>query len=79
MQNNIDILVVFLNNKGFQVPGKLFYYKLYKKPVLIIENGMYVEEIKKEFQDCNHYFFSENNIIKINDTIKKILIKSNNY
>jgi hypothetical protein len=70
IENNCDVLVVFLNNSGFQIPGKVFQYIKLNKPILIIENGIYSEEIKLEINKLSgNFYFCKNNLSEIYRTI----------
>lgn len=67
-----DILVCLLNNKGTQIPGKIYYYASLNKPILIVKDGEFGQEIEKFLSKFNRYEFCENNESSILNAINKI-------
>lgn len=55
-----DILVCICNSGGTQIPGKIYYSASYMKPIIIILDGEYKEELRKYFSEFNRYILCEN-------------------
>lgn len=58
--NECDILVCILNNRGSQIPGKIYHYAGSDKEILIITDGEYGKAIKGYFNKFGRYSFCEN-------------------
>ena len=71
-----DILICICNIKGTQIPGKIYYCASYKKPVIIILDGEYIDELKDYFNKFDRFILCENNeesIINAVNTAKEQL------
>ena len=71
--NKVNIMIVVLNKKGTQIPGKIYHYSSSKKPILVILDGDYRKLVKDYFTKLNRYYFCQNNKKSILDSIEKIL------
>lgn len=71
-EKKCDLLICVLNNKGTQIPGKLYYYSSFKKPILIIKDGENGNEIEKFLSIFNRFYFCDNNHDAISQKIKEI-------
>lgn len=71
-EEDADLLIVLLNKKGTQIPGKIYHYAGTNKPILIILDGDRKEEIKEYLSLFNRFYFCENNEKDILKTIWKI-------
>lgn len=73
-ENCCNVLVCVLNNKGTQIPGKLYYYASFNKPILVILDGEYQNDIKEFLDTFDRFYFCDNNSKSINTTITNILL-----
>lgn len=67
LQQSCDLLVVIMNRCGTQIPGKIYHYAGTRKPILVIIDGDYGNDIYKAFSIYNRFHFcqnSENEIMK---------------
>lgn len=64
-EQKCDVLVCILNNKGTQIPGKIYYYTSFNKPILIILDGEIKGEMKNFLKKFNRFDFCENNETEI--------------
>ncbi|MCW1929092.1 glycosyltransferase family protein [Bhargavaea beijingensis] len=78
MEEKVDVLVVILNKKGTQIPGKLYYYAATNKPILVIYNESQ-REIVSFFERFDRFTFCLNDENEILKTINSILRNSNEY
>lgn len=69
---NTDLLVCMLNKKGTQIPGKIFHYASTNKPILLILDGEYGEEIGEYFKKLKRYYICSNNKEEIKEKINVI-------
>lgn len=76
-ERECNILVCLCNKKGGQIPGKIFHYAAYNKPILLILDGEYQNQIRETFEKHKNYFICQNNPKSIHDTIE--LIKSSDW
>ena len=76
-ENSCDLLVCILNNRGTQIPGKVYYYASFKKPLLVVVDGDYGEKIKEFLGSRERYIFCENQEDSIKNAILEI--KKNTY
>lgn len=71
-EQKADILVCICNIKGSQIPGKIYYLTSYNKPIIIITDGDYKEELKSYFNKMKRFIVCDNNEADIVNTIKLI-------
>ncbi|MFV0504437.1 MAG: hypothetical protein ACK5LT_10830 [Lachnospirales bacterium] len=71
MEGNTDVLICILNRYGTQIPGKIFYLASYNKPIIIIIDGKYKEEMEKNFREYDRYILCENNEKDILNALNK--------
>lgn len=71
-EEKTNILVFICNLKGGQIPGKLYQYAATNKKVLFILDGTDEEKriLKSIFEKYNRFYFCENNVIDICQTMK---------
>ena len=72
-ENKMDILICILNTNCIQIPGKIFYNTNSNKPILVILDGPYKNEIKEYLISFNRFEFCENEKNSIKAAVKKIL------
>ncbi len=70
-----DLFICILNRSGTQIPGKLYHYAAYNRPILVIEDGEYASEIHKYVASFDRYYTCKNDV----DSIKKSIIEIMNY
>ena len=68
-----DLFVCILNKSGTQIPGKLYHYAAYNRPVLVVEDGEYANEMHDYICSFNRYYTCKNEIEEIEDCIKRIM------
>jgi hypothetical protein len=73
LELNCDILVCICNKLGTQIPGKIYYYTATNKPILVILDGEYKQEIKKYLEISNRFVFCNNNMEDIKKSIDNII------
>jgi len=61
MEKTTDILISICNKRGTQIPGKIYYWAGYDKPIIVILDGEYKEELKDYLNDFDRYILCENN------------------
>lgn len=71
MEEECDILVCICNNKGTQIPGKIYYCSAYKKPIIVVLDGDYKKEIKQFLKSFNRFILCDNNENSIKEAIKE--------
>jgi len=67
-ESKCDVLVHLSNNRGTQIPGKLYQYSGTNKLILFILDGN-TQLIKESFSKYHRYVFSENKVENIESTI----------
>lgn len=72
-EEKVDLLVCMLNNKGTQIPGKVYHYAATNKPILIILDGQNKREMKEYFKSFGRYYICDNKISSIMEKIKEII------
>jgi len=73
LEMSSDILICLCNISGVQIPGKIFYYASYSKPIVVILDGYHQEEINKYLAEFNRYILCKNNEVSIVGAIKKAI------
>lgn len=71
LEQQTDIILCICNVSGIQIPGKIFYYAGYQKPIIVVLDGDYKEELRKLLGTFNRYIFCENNEGDIKAAIKE--------
>lgn len=79
IEENIDILVCVCNSSGTQIPGKIYHYAATNKPILIIVDGEYSNDLIEYFTKFNRFILCENNGDKILEAINKIVQQEYKY
>lgn len=75
-EDDCDVIVCILNKKGTQIPGKLYHYAGTNKPILVIIDGEYGDEIRSYLQTFDRYHFCNNTK---EDITKALMEIRNNY
>lgn len=73
VSEEICIVVCICNLHGTQIPGKVYHYVNTGKPILIIVDGEYSEELTTYFTGYERFYICRNNINDIYVTLKKII------
>ncbi|MDA8769646.1 hypothetical protein N9M75_02190 [Schleiferiaceae bacterium] len=66
-----DLIIVILNLRGGQIPGKLYHLAATNKPVLVILDGDFKEEIREYLQGFQRFIMCENDSVSISKAILK--------
>lgn len=74
MEENSDILVTICNSSGTQIPGKIYYCSGYNKPIIVVLDGDYKEELRAYLETFDRYILCEND----SDSILKAFEKATN-
>ncbi len=72
IEKQMDVLVCLLNKDCIQIPGKIFYNTNSNKPILIILDGPYKDEMREYLEDFDRFEFCENNEESIRAAVAKI-------
>lgn len=78
-EKDCDLLVVVLNSKGSQIPGKVYHAAATNRPVLVILDGEKSKEIRIYLETYNRFDFCDNNSESIATAIKSIIRKDKQY
>lgn len=73
VSEEICIVVCICNLHGTQIPGKVYHYVNTGKPILIIVDGEYSEELTTYFTGYERFYICRNNVNDIYVTLKKII------
>lgn len=68
-----DLLVCILNKSGTQIPGKLYHYAAYNRPVLVIEDGERADDMHTFIQSFHRYYTCRNRKDDIIRSISEIM------
>ena len=68
-----DLFVCVLNKNGTQIPGKMYHYAAYNRPILVIEDGEYASEMHEYICSFGRYYTCTNDSEEISKSIKAIL------
>lgn len=71
MEEESDILVCLCNNKGTQIPGKIYYCTSYNKPIVVILDGEYKEELREYLESFKRFVLCENEEQSIKEAIER--------
>lgn len=71
MEEESDVLVCICNSRGTQIPGKIYYCAGYKKPIIVVLDSEYKEELKQHFRTFDRYILCENNEESIINAIEE--------
>jgi glycosyltransferase involved in cell wall biosynthesis len=70
-ESNSDLIVVILNLRGGQIPGKLYQLAATNKPILVIMDGDFKEVIREYLEKFERFIMCENSEESISDAISK--------
>lgn len=73
LENECDILLILGNKGGIQIPGKVYYYANYPKPLVCICDSVHSQELKDYLGPLNRYILCDNNGPSIKDALKKAI------
>lgn len=68
-----------LNKKGTQIPGKVFHYAATNKPILLLIDGEYGEEIGQYFKQFSRFIICKNEVNDIKETLYSMLSDRQRY
>lgn len=72
MEDNSDLLICILNNRGTQIPGKIYHYAATNKAILVITDGENGDRIKEFLSKFDRYYFCKNDKDSIIRAINEI-------
>lgn len=78
-EKKTDLFVCILNKKGTQIPGKLYHYAAYNKPVLVLEAGDDINALHEYICSFGRYYTCSNTRESIIDCIKDIKNKNEQW
>ncbi len=74
-----DLLVCLLNEKGTQIPGKLYHYSATNKAILVIVDGYMKKELSDYVASYDRYYLCENNKEAIKTAIQKVICEGKKF
>lgn len=74
-EEKADLLVCILNKRGSQIPGKIYHYAATNKPILVLLDGDYRNEMREYLESFERYIICDNSTESI---IKAIINISKN-
>lgn len=75
LEASVNVYVCILNNRGIQIPGKVFYLTDTDKYILVICDGDYKKEIRDYLSSFKRFIFCENTVEDIRRVVKEINMK----
>lgn len=69
-EEEVDLFICLLNKKGTQIPGKIFQNSATNKPILILRDGEYGDQIVDYFKHLNRYMISDNTVKDIENILR---------
>lgn len=81
-EDEADIIICVCNRKGTQIPGKIYYESSSQKPIILIVDGEYKEQMKHFFAGFHRYIICENQPQTIQNAIisaKEEIIRGKTY
>lgn len=72
-ERKCEVIICLLNKSGTQIPGKIFHGAGTSKPIIIIKDGEYAEQIEGFLGKYNRFIFCENNEKSIRETVENLL------
>lgn len=73
-EENSDVLICLCNSSGTQIPGKIYHYSSLDKPILVIKDGsIEIDKYLNKYDDNNKFYYCDNNVDSIKETINWIL------
>lgn len=81
VQAKTRVLVHLCNLRGGQIPGKIYHYSATNKPILFIVDGTQDEckILRKYFAQFDRFYFCDNNVESIKETIKRICAENKTW
>lgn len=73
MERETDILICLCNNRGTQIPGKIYYCSGYNKPIIVILDGEYTKDLKLYLNKFRRFILCENNKESISKAIDRAI------
>lgn len=61
LERESDILVCICNLRGTQIPGKIYYYTAYDKPIIVALDGDFKDELRIYLSSFNRFILCDNN------------------
>ena len=65
LENSCDALIILGNVGGIQIPGKVYYYSNYQKPLICICDSLHSDSLKHYLEPLKRYILCDNNVASI--------------
>jgi len=72
-ETECDLIVCIMNSNGSQIPGKIYHSAATNKPILVIIDGEYADDIKSYLEGFDRFIFSKNNEADIRNAILLVM------
>lgn len=73
MTEQVNVFVCVCNLGGTQIPGKIYHYINTGKPIMVVVDGEYSDELKRYFDSFNRFYICYNNEESIQECIERII------
>ncbi len=73
IQEQVNVVVCVCNRRGTQIPGKIYYESGCQKPIIVIVDGEYKEEMKRFFGSFHRYILCENHMDDIKRAVHRAI------
>ncbi|NLM40267.1 MAG: glycosyltransferase family 4 protein, partial [Firmicutes bacterium] len=71
VESESDVIACLCNRRGTQIPGKIYYCAAYKKPIVVILDGEYKEELREFLGSFDRFLLCENDENSIIEAIEQ--------
>jgi hypothetical protein len=79
LEAKCDILVCICNKVGTQIPGKIYYYSATNKPILVLLDGDFRNEIEAYLASYSRFNICDNRLDSINSKIAEMAGENTTY
>jgi len=79
LEAKCDILVCICNKFGTQIPGKIYYYSATNKPILVLLDGDFRDEIEAYLASYSRFNICDNCLDSINSKIAEMIVANATY
>lgn len=79
ISESINIITCVCNNHGTQIPGKVYHYVNLGKPILVIVDGEYSQELIEYFKGFDRFYICNNNKESIQKTLELIIQEKKSF
>lgn len=71
VESESDVIACLCNRRGTQIPGKIYYCAAYEKPIVVILDGEYKEELREFLGSFDRFLLCENDENSIIEAIEQ--------